>query len=47
MRCGVRISPISICQEDYFKFYNDQRPHQALNNRTPTEVYANRSTRSP
>ena len=27
---------------DYFKFYNDQRPHQALNNRTPTEVYADR-----
>ncbi|MBK9040663.1 MAG: transposase, partial [Bdellovibrionales bacterium] len=23
--------------EDYFKFYNDQRPHQALNNRTPAE----------
>ena len=28
--------------EDYFKFYNDQRPHQALNNRTPAEVYADR-----
>ena len=33
--------------EDYFKFYNDQRPHQALNNRTPAEVYADRQTLSP
>lgn len=27
---------------DHFKFYNDQRPHQAPNNRTPAEVYADR-----
>ena len=32
--------------EDYFTFYNNQRPHQALNDRTPTEVYADRLTRS-
>lgn len=30
--------------ENYFKFYNDQRPHQALNDRTPAEVYADRLT---
>ena len=24
---------------DYFRFYNDQRPHQALGYRTPAEVY--------
>jgi putative transposase len=31
----------------YFEFYNHPRPHQALNNRTPAEVYADRSTLSP
>lgn len=30
----------------YFVFYNDQRPHQALNYRTPAEVYADRQSRS-
>ena len=30
--------------EQYFVFYNDQRPHQALNYQTPAEVYANRLT---
>lgn len=25
---------------DYFAFYNDERPHQALANRTPNQVYA-------
>ena len=25
---------------DYFRFYNTQRPHQALGYRTPAEVYA-------
>jgi putative transposase len=24
---------------EYFRFYNTQRPHQALGNRTPAEVY--------
>ena len=24
---------------DYFRFYNDQRPHQALDYRTPAEVF--------
>ena len=28
---------------EYFVFYNDERPHQSLGNRTPTEVYATRS----
>jgi putative transposase len=27
----------------YFRFYNDERPHQALGYRTPTEVYRGRS----
>jgi putative transposase len=27
--------------EDYFKFYNNQRPHQALGYKTPAEVYFN------
>lgn len=27
---------------DYFEFYNHQRPHQALNNRTPAAVYGRR-----
>ena len=31
--------------EQYFVFYNDQRPHQALNYRTPAEVYADRLAR--
>ena len=30
----------------YFVFYNDQRPHQALSYRTPTEVYADQMTLS-
>ena len=25
--------------EKYFNFYNTERPHQALNNRTPAEIY--------
>ena len=32
--------------EDYFTFYNNQRPHQALNDRTPADVYADRPTLS-
>lgn len=24
----------------YFRFYNNQRPHQALENRTPAQVHA-------
>ena len=28
---------------EYFVFYNDERPHQSLGNRTPSEVYATRS----
>lgn len=24
---------------EYFVFYNDERPHQSLGNRTPAEVY--------
>ena len=32
----------------YFEFYNYQRPHQALDYRTPAEVYADRAvTLSP
>lgn len=33
--------------EAYFTFYNEQRPHQALNDRTPAEVYADQRSRSP
>lgn len=28
--------------EKYFRFYNNERPHQALDQRTPREVYLNR-----
>ena len=28
---------------EYFEFYNDERPHQSLGNRTPTTVYATAS----
>ena len=28
---------------DYFRFYNDQRPHQSLAGRTPAEVYRGES----
>ena len=27
---------------DYFVFYNGERPHQSLSNRTPDEVYVSR-----
>jgi putative transposase len=27
--------------KDYFKFYNNQRPHTSLNGNTPGEVYGN------
>jgi putative transposase len=27
---------------EYFVFYNGERPHQSLGNRTPTEVYVTR-----
>ncbi len=29
----------------YFRFYNHQRPHQALAYRTPSELYPHRSIR--
>ena len=25
--------------KDYFKFYNEKRPHQSLNYRTPVEIH--------
>jgi putative transposase len=28
---------------EYFEFYNDERPHQSLGNRTPATVYATAS----
>jgi putative transposase len=28
---------------EYFVFYNNERPHQSLGNRTPAEVYVTRS----
>jgi len=28
-----------ICLERYFAFYNSERPHQSLGNRTPEEMY--------
>ena len=28
---------------DYFKFYNQERPHQALGYKTPNEVYFNKN----
>ena len=32
--------------EAYFRFYNAQRPHQALSYRTPAEVFSGDSARS-
>jgi putative transposase len=33
------IQELSEELKSYFKFYNNERPHQSLNNRTPAEVY--------
>jgi putative transposase len=32
--------------EDYFKFYNQERPHQSLDYQTPDEVYESKSMES-
>src|SRR3712207_5643466 len=33
------VPALSAGLADYFPFYNEQRPHQSLNYRTPAEVY--------
>lgn len=38
-RAYESLSDVRIGLERYFAFYNEQRPHQGLNYRTPSEVY--------
>jgi putative transposase len=33
------LSELLLGLTEYFAFYNDERPHQALNNRTPGDVH--------
>jgi len=33
------VSPARAAMADYFRFYNNQRPHQGLGYRTPAAVY--------
>lgn len=33
------VGELTVGLADYFQFYNDARPHQAMDNRTPDEVY--------
>lgn len=41
------VSELSAGLERYFSFYNHERPHQALIDRTPAEVYFGNSVLSP
>jgi putative transposase len=39
LRAFATVAELERGLRDYFHFYNHQRPHQALNNRTPAELY--------
>ena len=39
LKAHVSASEARWGMEDYFRFYNDLRPHQALGYRTPAEVF--------
>jgi putative transposase len=41
------LAEVQVGLKTYFMLYNDQRPHQVLNNRTLAEVYADRPILSP
>ncbi len=34
------VAELTLGLAEYFAFYNDERPHQSLGNRTPNAVYA-------
>jgi len=39
-RCTVLTHPVSLIHRGiYIDWYNDDRPHSSLNDRTPTEVW--------
>jgi hypothetical protein len=39
LRCYSTLMELEAGLAEYFAFYNDERPHQALAYRRPTEVY--------
>ena len=41
LKCPLYVNAVEARRElgDYFRFYNDLRPHQALGYRTPAEVF--------
>lgn len=39
LRGYASLGELTIGLADYFQFYNGERPHQAMANRTPDEVY--------
>ena len=41
IRSLASVTEARVAIDDYFKFYNNQRPHQALDYKTPAEVYFN------
>jgi putative transposase len=39
LQCYESVSALESGLTDYFRFYNEERPHQALNYQTPAKVY--------
>jgi putative transposase len=39
LRCHETVPALSVGLEKYFPFYNEARPHQSLDYRTPAQVY--------